>query len=1061
MAALVSWKNMKLRSKLMLAFLVVGLLPFAVSGIITLNQTSAALEAAANDKLDSVRQLKQDQVSVYVGETQVDLAVLGETVTAIEQEAFQKLKAVQGLQRLALENFFRDRVRLLDDVKQNLRYTAGLPLFTRAFQEGMRSENYRRLSREREKGFRVFMDNFGFYDIFLIDREGNVVYSVAKEADLGANLRTGALKNSGLGRAYARTAAGEQVVFEDFAYYEPSRAPAMFLATPLLDENGRYMGSAAFQIAREGINQIVQQREGMKSSFESYLIGMDAAGHTALRSDRVIKSGKVGDAKSGPDITALFEGKSGTFYKTGSTGVYEFSAYQPLNLPGLKWGLITTGAVEEALTLQHEGETEDYFQLYQKQYGSHEIFIIAPDGQVFYTASREKEMGTNLVTGEWKDTHLGKLFREVIKTQKFGMTDLLPYAADNNAPALFAALPLVRDGKVALVLAVQLAHGELNEILTTRTGMGETGESYLVGWDKLMRTDARGAGAESTILKKTVDTKAVRVGITNTPGTEIIETYDGHTVLSSWSHIGLDEDLGTDFDWVIVTEQNVDEALAAVAAEQRVMALLAVVVIAAIIGIAFVVAGQIATPVLNVANIVTKIADERDLTLSVPVESNDEIGHMSGALNNMIRAIHDAFGVVSQAAVAVDSSAADVANRASGNRSRAQQQYGRAQESAKVIGEMGSTAGQVRAATAAQQEAALASQARVRELLEKMQQVSATALSSDAEVQQTLARVGEMGETGAKVVASAQAQEKMVERVTESIEQMVSSVNDMQSAVNQASDYGRQALEAAEEGANSVTATVQGMRAISESSEQISEIIDVITEIAEQTNLLALNAAVEAARAGAHGKGFAVVADEVGKLAQRSSEAAKEITQLIKDSGAGVAEGVRLSDLSQQALQKIDEGGRINMQAIEAISSAAQGLTDSTQQVQSLIAELNEAAREIGGMAGEQGTRRAAAQQALDQVVEFSKSITDLVNDVSVSVQAINTEMEGVVERSNEMNAMTAEQARRSQMVTALAAETSETAEKTVEGAGVVVNVTEDLQAQSKNLTEQVQQFKI
>ena len=218
---------------------------------------------------------------------------------------------------------------------------------------------------------------------------------------------------------------------------------------------------------------------------------------------------------------------------------------------------------------------------------------------------------------------------------------------------------------------------------------------------------------------------------------------------------------------------------------------------------------------------------------------------------------------------------------------------------------------------------------------------------------------------------------------------------------------------------------------------------------------------VEAARAGVYGKGFAVVADEVGKLAQRSSEAAKEITQLIKDSTAGVAEGVRLSDMSQQALHKIDEGGRVNMQAIEGIAKSAQSLNDATGQVQNLIEELNVLAGEIGGMAGEQGTRRVAAQQALDLVVDYSKSITELVSEANQSVQEINTQMEGVVQRSNEMNDMTVEQASRSQQVSAISAETAEAAEQTVQGAGVVVSVTEDLQQQSKSLTEQVQQFKI
>ena len=1062
MAALVSWKNMKLRSKLMLAFLVVGLVPFAINGFVAITQTSAALEEAKFDELTAIRTIKQNQIFEYLQQTKADMAVLNETVTAVSQEAFLKLQAIQGLQRNDMERYFRDRIKLLDDVKQNLRYTQGLPLFAKAFREGMQSENYRKLSRDREQGYRVFMDNFGFYDIFLIDAEGNVVYTVDKESDLGANLKSGQLRNSGLGRAFARTAAGESSVIEDFSYYEPSKDQAMFIATPLHGKSGQFIGTAAFQVSRKDVNEIAQQRDGMKSTFETYLVGADASGKTALRSDRFVKKGNpIGKAKSGSDITAALEGKKGTKFKLGSTGVYEFSVYQPIDIPGLKWVILTTGSVEEALTLKHEGETDDYFSLYQKAYGTYDVFLISPDGHVFYTVTKEADYNTNLNTGQWSSSHLGELFREVSKTKRFGLTDIKPYAPSNDAPAIFAAQPVVGDnGKVELVVAVQLSTDAINKIMAEKTGLGETGETYLVGWDKLMRSDSR-FETESTILKKEVDTEAVRVGITNTAGIDIIEDYRGVDVLSSWSHIGLDEGMNTDFDWVIVAEQDAEEAFAVIVREEQIMAILAVFVIIGIILLAYLVAGQIANPVINMAAIVTKIADERDLTLTVPVESNDEIGHMSGALNNMLKVVHQAFGVVSEAATAVDTSANDVAGRASGNRNRAQQQQARANEASQVIGEMGQTAGKVRTATAAQQEAAVASQARVAELLEKMKQVADTTVASDNEVQQTLARVGEMGETGAKVVSSAQTQEQMVERVTNSIEEMVSSVGEMQSAVNQATEYGRSSLQAAEEGASSVAATVQGMRSISESSEQISEIIDVITEIAEQTNLLALNAAVEAARAGAHGKGFAVVADEVGKLAQRSSEAAKEITQLIKDSTAGVAEGVRLSDMSQQALHKIDEGGRVNMQAIEGIAKSAQSLNDATGQVQNLIEELNVLAGEIGGMAGEQGTRRVAAQQALDLVVDYSKSITELVSEANQSVQEINTQMEGVVQRSNEMNDMTVEQASRSQQVSAISAETAEAAEQTVQGAGVVVSVTEDLQQQSKSLTEQVQQFKI
>ena len=98
----------------------------------------------------------------------------------------------------------------------------------------------------------------------------------------------------------------------------------------------------------------------------------------------------------------------------------------------------------------------------------------------------------------------------------------------------------------------------------------------------------------------------------------------------------------------------------------------------------------------------------------------------------------------------------------------------------------------------------------------------------------------------------------------------------------------------AERGGAVVSNAVAAMARIEESSRKISDIIGVIDEIARQTNLLALNAAVEAARAGDAGRGFAVVASEVRSLAQRSSQAAKDIKDLITNSNSQVKDGVDL-----------------------------------------------------------------------------------------------------------------------------------------------------------------------
>ncbi|MDH5599778.1 MAG: methyl-accepting chemotaxis protein [Gammaproteobacteria bacterium] len=469
----------------------------------------------------------------------------------------------------------------------------------------------------------------------------------------------------------------------------------------------------------------------------------------------------------------------------------------------------------------------------------------------------------------------------------------------------------------------------------------------------------------------------------------------------------------------------------------------------------------ISGPILNVVTTVNRVATEHDLTLKADVTSKDELGVMGTSFNEMMEELRKVFGVVSNAAHAVDDSSTQVAQLASRNRERAEEQMKRAQTSEKVITEMGNSAGQVSQAAGSQQEAARSTQKLLQELVLKMNTVSESAEAQNDEATKTIDRVTEMGETGAKVVSTAQEQGAMVEQVTSSIANMVNAVGNMQNAVAQAQQHGKASLDAAEEGANSVASTVKGMQAISESSEQISEIIGVITEIAEQTNLLALNAAVEAARAGAHGKGFAVVADEVGKLAQRSSEAAKEITQLIKDSTNNVADGVKLTDQSQQALAKIAEGGRVNMQAIEAISNTSDVLNTNTTEVKGQVEILNTLAQQIGTMAQEQGTRRKAAEEALQTLLEYSNSITVLVNESNESIQSMNKEMAGVVSRGDEMGELTGLQAQRSKAITKLSTESAAAASETVAGAGNVVNITQSLREQSENLTAQVQQFKV
>jgi methyl-accepting chemotaxis protein len=192
-----------------------------------------------------------------------------------------------------------------------------------------------------------------------------------------------------------------------------------------------------------------------------------------------------------------------------------------------------------------------------------------------------------------------------------------------------------------------------------------------------------------------------------------------------------------------------------------------------------------------------------------------------------------------------------------------------------------------------------------------------------------------------------------LEQTSASMEEIAATVKKNAENAQHANQLAQGTQDIAGRGGAVVAEAVNAMARIEESSRKISEIISVIDEIARQTNLLALNAAVEAARAGEAGRGFAVVASEVRSLAQRSSQAAKDIKDLIASSSGEVREGVELVNRAGQSLEEILRSIKDVADIVADIATASAEQATGIDQVNRALTQMDEVTQQNSALVEE------------------------------------------------------------------------------------------------------------
>jgi methyl-accepting chemotaxis protein len=566
-----------------------------------------------------------------------------------------------------------------------------------------------------------------------------------------------------------------------------------------------------------------------------------------------------------------------------------------------------------------------FFRDYLERFGYYDLFLVdAGTGDIVYSVYKEVDFGTSLQNGAYSNAGIGQAYQAALNSNSMkqaNFIDFAQYEPAYNAPAGFVSAPILVDDEVAGVLIFKFPVGQLNKIMSERAGLGETGETYLVGSDKLMRSssyrDTEHHSLEASFADEStgsVETTAVNAAINGQSNTEIITGYTGDQVLSAYAPLhryGL--------SWSIFAEMDVDEAISAIKTLQLSIVLVVMGCALVIVPLGILISNSISRPLggepLEMVTIAKSVAD-KDLTLNFDskVSSNTIYGAMRDMSANLREIIAGLADSSHRLATAADQSSATSQQ----SLQAVEQQRSGTDQVATAITEMSATAQEIASNTAETSKYSADAQSLVKQGTEKMEQTLTT-----------VAGLVKQGEHTSEAISYLHDESQKIGAVLDVIQNIAEQTNLL--ALNAA-------IEAARAG---------------EHGRGFAVVADEVRSLAQKTQGSAsdIQQMVESIQTGAK------KAIDTMEVNQRQVVQTSEFTEQAKQSFDEIREAVsKISDMAAQIATATEQqtvvAGEVDNNIV-GITELAEQTYQGAQEISGSSTEVAKAAEELSGIVGQ------------------------------------------------------------------------------------------------------------